>query len=231
MIYLFYGTDVEKVRRQAFSFIEAARKKQPALAYVRLARGDLSRETLEDAVSAGSLFVSRLLVLIDDPFPPSRRSVEDDDNEEEKISSDGLIEESIDSLARSDNAIVLLAPKLSVARAKKIVPKAEKEYKFDTVATRDETRGFNSGLVNALGGHDGQKLWLEIARALIAGDALEQIHGLLHWKARNILEKGSRSWRTDEAHELSMNLISLLMTSRRTGADLSESLERFALSI
>jgi hypothetical protein len=228
MIYLFYGSDAEKARKQAFAFVEAARKKQPGLAYMRLTREELSPGALEEVASTSGLFVSRLLVLLDDPFPAARKSSEEDD--EGEADSGSLVEEYIDALAKSDNAIVILAPKLNAAKAKKLAAKAEKEYKYGLPAAR-EARGFKSNLVNALGAKDGAKLWLEVARSLKAGDAPEQVHGLLHWKARDILEKGSRSWRASEARALSLNLISLLMNSRRTGVNLGEALERFALSI
>jgi hypothetical protein len=228
VIYLFHGSDSEKARRQAFAFVEAARKKQSNLAYVRLAREELSESALEEVVSAGGLFVSRLLVLIDDPFPIAKKTEDDD---EQSTESGSLLEDYLDTLAKSDNAVVILAPKLNAAKAKKFIAKAEKEYKFDKAALSESKGGFNSGLVNALGARDGKKLWLEVVRALEAGDAPEAVHGLLHWKARDILEKGSRSWRAGEARALSLDLISLLMDSRRSGLDLSESLERFSLSI
>lgn len=228
MIYLFYGSDVEKARRQAFAFIEAARAKQPEAAYLRLAREELSPATLEEITSAGGLFVSRLLVLLDDPFPAARMSAEDDEDSSE---SAALLDDYIDALAASDNAIVILAPKLTAPKAKKLAAKATKEYKYDRAASREAARGFNAGLVNALSARDAAKLWLEVARSLAAGDAPEQLHGLLHWKARDLLEKGSRAWKTEEARALSLGLIELLMDSRRTGADLAESLERFALSL
>ncbi len=202
MIYLFHGSDVEKVRRQAFAFIEAARKKQPDLAYVRLAREEMTAGALEEVASAGGLFVSRLLVLLDDPFSGDTN----------------LVEEYIEPLAKSDNAIIVLAPKLPPAKAKKLSAKAAKSYEFNAAA-REDARGFNSALVNALGARNPQKLWLEVVRALSKGDAPEQVHGLLHWKARTM------------SRELSLSLIALLMDSRRAGIDLAESLERWALSI
>ena len=223
MIYLFHGTDSEKARRQAFAFVEGARKKQPGLAYLRLAREDLSASALEEASSTSGLFVSRLLVLLDDPFPAARKS---DEESEEEGESGSLLEDYLDALASSDNAIVILAPKLNAAKAKKLAGKAEKEYKFDKPA-RADARGFNGNLVNALAAKDSAKLWLEVARALEAGDAPEAIHGLLHWKARDILDKRP----SPAARKLSLDLISLLMNSRRTGVDLSESLERFALAL
>ena len=229
MIYLFHGSDVEKVRAKAFEWIAKARAKEPNLAYVRLAREELTNATLEDAALSGGLFVQRLLILIDDPFPTARVKSEDENEEEETVGT--ALEEHIDSLASSDNAIVILAPKLAAAKAKKIIAKAKLEYKYDSTAASFDARGFNSNLVNALGAHSREKLWLEINRALYAGDAPEMLHGLLHWKARDLMEKGSRAWPPKESRRLSLSLIELLQESRRGGLDLVLSLERFALSI
>ncbi len=225
MIYLFYGSDTDKVREKAFEWVEKARAKEPNLLYKRLAREDLSLGTLTEAAEAGGLFVRRLLILLDDPFPASRKS-----EDEEGEAAPSILEDHLDALAESKNAIVVLAPKLLAARAKKLAAKAEKSYVFD-IAARVAARGFNGGLVNALAYRDGEKLWLELVRARKLGDAPEQHHGLLHWKARDLMEKGSRTWNPSEARALSLELIALLQESRRKGLDLNESLERFALSI
>ena len=217
MIYLFHGSDVEKARTKAFEWVAKARAKEPNLAYVRLAREELTVAALEDATLSGGLFVKRLLILIDDPF----QDVKDFVN---PSSDDGftksVLEDHIDSLADSDNAIIILAPKLTAAKAKKLVTKAKVEYKYDVPAALEDKRGFNSNLVNALGARNREKLWLEINKALRAGDAPEMLHGLLHWKARDLRDR-----------KLSLDLISLLQSSRRGGLDLSISLEKFALSI
>ncbi|MDO8593787.1 MAG: hypothetical protein Q7R59_02735 [bacterium] len=206
MIYLFHGSDVEKARTKAFEWVAAAKKKEPNLAYVRLSREELTDAALEDAALSGGLFVKRLLILIDDPFQ------EDD--------SPNILEEHLDALADSDNAIIILAPKLSSAKAKKIIAKAKMVYTYDKPVTREDARGFNANLVNALAARQREKLWLEINRALRAGDAPEMLHGLLHWKARDLRDR-----------KLSLDLISLLQTSRRGGLDLNLALEKFALSI
>ncbi|MDO8742294.1 MAG: hypothetical protein Q7J45_01990 [bacterium] len=229
MIYLFYGSDAEKVRSKAFEWVEKARAKESNLAYVRLAREELSDVALEEVALSGGLFVKRLLVLLDDPFPVARIASEDEDSEEGSTNS--VIEAHIDALAASDNAIIILAPKLAAAKAKKVAAKAKVEYKFDTPLAREIVRGFNGNLVNALAARSREKLWLEIQRALRAGDAPEMLHGLLHWKARDLMEKGSRSWTPKESRQLSLALIELLQHSRRGGLDLELSLERFALSI
>ncbi|HUX81156.1 MAG TPA: hypothetical protein VMV38_02460 [Candidatus Paceibacterota bacterium] len=228
MIYLFYGTDAAKVRQKAFEWVGKARAKEPNVAYIRLAREELSRATLEDTVSAGGLFVKRLLILIDDPFPVVR-STDEEVQEENAVGS--VFEEYIDRLVESDNAIVVLAPRLPSLKAKKLHAKAKLAYVFDTPAARVDARGWNSGLVNALAARSRDKLWLEINRALRQGDAPEMIHGLLHWEARDLLLKGSRTWTPDAARKLSLDLIELLQSSRRGGLDLSRALEYFALSI
>ena len=241
MIFLFHGSDTNKVRAKAFEWVAKARAKEPNLAYARLAREDVSENALLEAASAGGLFVSRLLVLIDDPYPKARAVADEEFEDVRRPTSDvgrqtsntsDLIEEYTDMLAASDNAIVILAPKLAAAQAKKLAAKAKIEYKFDLpLAQKDSRGGFNSALVNALAERAEEKLWLEIVRALRAGDPPEMLHGLLHWKARDLMEKGGRAWKPQEARVLSLSLISLLQDSRRKGLDLSQSLERFALSI
>jgi hypothetical protein len=218
MIYLFHGSDVGKVRRYAFEWIAVARAKEPNLAYARLSSDELTANALGDATISGGLFIKRVLILIDDPF--------------QKEDSAILLEEHLNALADSDNAIIIIAPKLTAAKAKKISAKAKVEYKYDTPAAHEAARGFNSNLVNALATRNREKLWLEINRALRAGDAPEMLHGLLHWKARDLMEKGSRVWNQNESRQLSLSLIALLQKSRSSdGLELSECLEKFALSI
>lgn len=229
MIYLFYGTDVEKTRAKAFEWVAKARTKEPNLAYARLAREELSDAALEDAALSGGLFVARLLVLIDDPFPAARAA--NDEEESGETGTASVLEEHLDALAASDNAIVILAPKLPAAKAKKIAAKAKMEYKYDKPASREVERGFNSNLVNALSARSRDKLWLEINRALSAGDAPEMLHGLLHWKARDLMEKGGRAWTAEESRQLSLDLIRLLQDSRRGGLDLPLALEKFSLAV
>jgi len=237
MLYLFCGSDSTKARTKAFEWIAAARKKEPNLAYVRLAREELSATALEDAVSSSGLFVRRLLVLIDDPFSSVHTAELEDvrrpTSDVGRLTShtSGIVEERLDALAASDNAIVILAPGLAPATAKKIVAKATKAYEFNTPARREAARGFNATLVNALAARDRERFWLEIIRALRAGDAPEMLHGLLHWKARDLIQKGGRVWGPREARTLSLDLIKLLQDSRRSGLDLPRALERFALSL
>ena len=215
MIYLFTGSDAGKARAKAFQWIAAARKKRPDAPYLRLSAGEVSEASLGNAIGAQGLFFAKSLVLLDDPFS-------------EKEAGDAVLEQ-LPALAESENLIALLAPKLLAARAKKIAAVAAQTYTLDRA--EKPARGFNGALVNALAAKDGDVLWKEIQKAYRAGDAPEAVHGLLSWKARDLMQKGAGKWGKDGARALSRDLIELLSDARSGDLPLAESLERFALSL
>ncbi len=215
MIYLFHGSDTFKARQKAFQWVEAARQKAPDAVYMRIAPEQVSDAMLREALTAQGLFYTRSLILLDDPFSLA-------DSAEVVL---GLLDE----LAASENPVAIVAPKLAAARAKKLEAVAAKVFTFEEVVK--PSRGFNSGLVNALGARDGALLWLELQKAYRAGDVPEMVHGLMHWKARDMMQKGNPKWGKDGARMLSRDLITLLSDSRSGDLPLKEALERFALGI
>jgi DNA polymerase III delta subunit len=170
---------------------------------------------LREAMSARGLFFSKTLIVLDDPFALAE--------------SAEMVLSLLSDLADSQNIVAIIAPKLLAARAKKVEAKAEKVFKIDAPAK--PARGFNSALVNALGARDGQALWKEIVKAYRLGDVPEMVHGLLHWKARDLMQKGGRGWTPGESRKLSRDLILLLSDSRGRDLELGPALERFALSL
>lgn len=215
MIYLFHGSDVSKARAKAFAWVTATRAKVPDAAYIRLQGNQIVPEALHDAIGAQGLFFAKSLILIDDPFA--------DEKGGETVL--GMLDE----LAASENPVGIVAPKLLAGRLKKIEGVATKVFKEDALAKRE--RGFNAALVQALGNKDGRLLWKELMKAERIGDAPESVHGLLHWKARDMMQKGSVAWGKEGARALSVELIELVSDARSGGLPLSSSLERFALSL
>jgi hypothetical protein len=215
MLYLFTGSDANKARSKAFVWVAAARAKAPDAYYLRLEPSAVTEESLRDALGAQGLFFSKTLVLIDDPF-------------EQKEAGEAVLA-LLEELASSPNAVALLAPKLLAARLKKIEPHATKVFTENAVAK--PARGFNSSLVNALAQRNGRALWKEVIKAQRAGDAPEMVHGLLHWKARDLIQKGGSGWSARDARLLSRDLIDLLTDSRGRDIELPLALERFALSL
>ncbi|MBU1292459.1 hypothetical protein KJ819_00135 [Patescibacteria group bacterium] len=215
MIYLFHGSDVGKARAKAFAWVSAARAKAPDAAYIRLQGKEISEAALYDAIGSQGLFFSKSLILIDDPFSDSEAGE--------------TVLALLDELAKSENPVAILSPKLLAAQAKKLEAVATKVFKEEAVPKR--ARGFNGPLVNALAAKSGPLLWQEIQKAERQGDAPELVHGLLHWKARDMMQKGGTKWSKQEARALSVELIELVSRARSGDLPLSESLERFALTL
>lgn len=216
MIYLFLGSDLAKTRAKAFAWVAAARAKEPEAAYVRLEGREITGENLMEIAGTQGLFFRKTLALIDEPF-----ALKD---------AGELLLENLELLAASPNPIGILAPNLLATRAKKLETKAEKVFLIDA-AEKKPARGFNSALVNALAAKDRAVLWKEIIKAERLGDAPEMTHGLLHWKARDLMQKGGGKWGSDDARKLSRDLIELLSDSRGGDLPLALALERFALSL
>lgn len=214
MIYLFHGTDVGRARAKAFAWVTAARLKAPDAVYVRLEGDEITEAAVRDAIGSQGLFFSKSLVLLDDPFGSEE--------------SAAVVTALKDELAASENPVGILAPKLKAAELRAIESVAAKVFREDAPAKA--ARGFNGALVNALGNRDGKALWKEIVKAMRDGDAPEAVHGLLHWKARDLMQKGSPRWTREEARSLSVSLIELVADARAGDLPLALSLERFALS-
>jgi hypothetical protein len=216
MLYLFTGTNEERVRAKAFAWVEATKKKEPSVSYIRISPEQINEHSLEEITSTQGLFFSKILVLLDDPFGT--------------VGTTEQVLNVIEALADSTNPIALLAPGLTSTIEKKATPHITKVFREDKTSKK-EARGFNSSLVNALGSKNGKALWEELLKSKREGDAPEALHGLLHWKARDMMSKGSRVWKPEETRELSVQLITLLSDSRGGDLQLFDNLERFALSL
>ena len=223
MLYLFTGTNEEKIRAKVFAWIDATKKKEPSVSYVRISSDQINTHTLEEITLTQGLFFSKILVLIDDPFATTLTTE--------------VVLDAIERLAHSSNPIALLAPKISLPTERKILSHIEKVFREDTT-TKKPAREFNAGLVGALASRNGKNLWKELMIAKKQGDAPEMLHGLLHWKARDLMDlpagrqgRGTNGWSPEEARALSVELIELVADSRKGELSLSENLERFALSL
>jgi hypothetical protein len=216
MLYLFHGSDSSAARSKAFAWVAAARAKAPDAYYAKLDSETLSENALAESLSTQGLFFSKTLLLIDDPFS--------------KASSSEIIFVNLEELASSQNAIAIVATKLLATQLKKLEPHLAKVFVHEKKSAA-ASRGFNSALVNALGNKNGPALWMEIQKAYRQGDVPEMVHGLLHWKARDMMQKGNGAWSYPGARKLSVDLIELVAQSRDGSLPLGPSLERFALSI
>jgi hypothetical protein len=87
------------------------------------------------------------------------------------------------------------------------------------------------GLATIFGSRDKKKLWIELQKAARTGTAPEAVAGMLHWKVRDMLSKGSTKYSKDELKTISRELVTLYHDSHRGAGDLELLLERFALKL
>ncbi|MBY0472980.1 hypothetical protein K2Q00_01670 [Patescibacteria group bacterium] len=86
-------------------------------------------------------------------------------------------------------------------------------------------------LATVFGTRDRKKLWLMLAKASRAGAAPEAVAGMMHWKVRDMLAKGSSAYTKEELRKISRTLVALYHDSHRGAGDLELLLERFALRL
>jgi hypothetical protein len=86
-------------------------------------------------------------------------------------------------------------------------------------------------LAGIFGMRDRKGLWLALVKSRRAGAAPEAVAGMMHWKARDMLAKGSTKYTRAELHELSRNLVTLYHDSHQGMGELDLLLERFVLRL
>lgn len=87
------------------------------------------------------------------------------------------------------------------------------------------------GLASIFGTRDRKKFWIELNKAARMGAAPEAVAGMLHWKVRDMLSKGSTKYTRDELTVISRELVALYHDSHRGAGELELLLERFALKL
>lgn len=111
-----------------------------------------------------------------------------------------------------------------------ILKKAGATLEIHEPKKKEET--FNMfALAQVFGTRDRKKLWIMLMKASRAGAAPEAVAGMLHWKVRDMLAKGSSAYTKQELARLSRTLVALYHDSHRGAGELELLLERFALGL
>jgi len=85
-------------------------------------------------------------------------------------------------------------------------------------------------LANALGKRDKLGLWLSFRQAVLAGVSLEELIGVLFWKAKDmILKKNFAKFKEAELEKFAGKLSYLLPEARQGGRDAEAALEQYIL--
>ncbi len=113
----------------------------------------------------------------------------------------------------------------------------EKKYQVPAEIPEEEVftplkeKKFNSFLLaNAFSGRDRLNLWILYRQALRRGVALEELAGVLFWKAKDmILKRNFSKFSEKELKNFATRISYILPESREWGRDNEEALEQFLL--
>ncbi|MCE9548823.1 YceG family protein [Candidatus Nomurabacteria bacterium] len=212
MIYLFSGDDVKNKHNAYIKFIKSIPK---ATETFFISRNEFNKMQVESLYSGSGLFFAKSAVIFSNVL------------EREELRE--FILEKLELMGESQNDFIFLEGKLGKpvidafkkARAEINIfelPKAKLE-KFD-----------NFLLANAFGQKDRLNLWIYFRMAVDRGVVMEELVGVLGWKAKDmILKKNFGKFSENELKNFVAKLSYLLPEARAKGEDAEAAFEQFLL--
>jgi DNA polymerase III delta subunit len=241
MIYLLYGSDTHKSREKLHDLIGGLIKKRPDASHLRMSDEDFDEARLEENIGGMGLFASRTIVEMDNIF--RRKEAKE------------IIIDRLKDIAASENIFVFLEGELTAGDVKKFEKYSEKVQEFtDTTHTAAiERKDFNIfSLTDAFGKRDKKQLWVLYTKAKRKNIADEEIHGILFWQLKAMLQAESaksakeaglnpfvfqksqsflKNFKSEELPSISSRLVSLYHDARRGIHDFDVALEKFILEV
>ncbi len=214
MIYLFCGDDSKNKHINYEKFLKSIPNDMEKFF---IGKNDFNPTQTESFYSGSGLFFTKCMVFFTNIF-----------EREENLD---FILEKLDLMSKASNDFVFLESKLNkpiLEAFKKIkaevnifeLPKEKKE-KFD-----------NFLLANAFGQRDKLNLWIYFRQAIDAGVGMEELVGVLFWKAKDMmLKKDFRKFSETELQNFTSKLAFLLPEARKNGLDAESVFEQFLLEV
>ncbi len=235
MLYALYGTDRDKVLIAQRDLLARVKEENSGIEVFSLSEENYSPEELQRYIGSTGLFNRKHVVTLLD-------ILSHDDYGESVLAH-------FPEMADSENIFIVRDGKLKVKEAKACMEHAEECTEF-TLAKSAEEKAFSVfSLTDALGNRDKKNLWILYQEALREGHVAEEIHGLLVWQIKTLVQiakgatkdmkpyvlgKGKRSlvnYKDDEATDKLFELTVMYHEARRGGLELPLALERFILAL
>lgn len=211
MLYLYTGTDREKVRAK----MGDATLKIKDADTIRITDAH-TVEDLRAALQGGGMFAKKRVLVFEGVCTNPELSE--------------MFLDSLEVLAESEESVFVFEEKPLADLRKKLEKHAEKTERFD--APKKEADKTIFALANALHKRDRKALWVGYMKELAKDTAPEAIHGILFWAAKSALLPA----KADSPEQLRgvllvSSLAALPHEARRNGFELEYALERFVLSL
>ena len=212
MIFLFSGEGAERKRLAYEKFVKTMPK---AAEIFSIGKSDFNPLQIESFYSGPGLFFKTCAVVFSGIL--------------ESAEAREFILSKLERMGESENYFIFLEGKLG-----KPVLDAFKKARAELNVFEKEEKGeerFNSFLLaNALAQKDKLNLWIYFRQAIEAGVSLEELAGVLFWKAKDmILKRNLVKFKEEELQNFAGKLSYLLPEARRDSRDAEAALEQYLL--
>jgi hypothetical protein len=219
MIYLFCGDDVKKKHASYKKFIKTV---SAGTEVFFIGKNDFNKMEIESFYSGSGLFFTKCIVVFTNVF--------------EKEDNLDFILEKLHLLDESNNTFIFLEGKLkktTLEAFKEVLSSNKKALSainiFELPKEKKELYD-NFLLANAFGDRDKLNLWVHFRRAVDLGVGMEELVGVLFWKAKDLLIKKNFSKFSEiELKNFATRLSYLLPEARKKGIDAESVFEQFLL--
>ena len=223
MLYVFFGTDTHTSRENAHRLLSSLREKKPDAAFFTLDSESWNAALFDECLSSSGLFEKKVVVFLNTVFqnPQAKELV-----------------------------IELLESELDAKTKKTLTEAAEKIVEYKMADEKESVSRVNLfQLTDAFGKRDKKNSWVLYRQALQDGAAPEEIHGLLWWQIKTLLQvaqgetdglkpfvigKSKRfleNYSVEELNKLAFDLVSSYHQARRGLVDFDLALEKWILQL
>ncbi len=233
MIYLFYGSDREKVLKESETLIKKLILKDPSSTLEKFDEDTFDRGAVELLANSTSLFGSASLVVIDNG------SIYEE------------FEEIFPSLKNSNHTFVLREGPLTKAKLKPFEKHAEKMENHEKKEGKKES--FNVfAFTDAIGERNKKNAWILYTKAIMNGMVPEELFWKVVWQVKTLLladktksaaesglnpyvfqkaKSNLRKWKKGELEKISEDLVLGYHEARRGGEEIGSVVEKLVLSL
>jgi hypothetical protein len=212
MIYLFCGDDVKNKYSSYEKFIKSI---PTGTDIFFIGKNDFDPIQTESFYSGSGLFFTKCIVVFTNIF--------------EKEENLDFVLEKLNLMGESENIFVFLEGKLDKPTLDAF-KKARAELNVFELPKEKIEKFNNFLLTNALEDRDKLNLWIYFRQAIENGGAMEELVGILFWKAKDmLLKKNFRKFSETELKNFASKLSYLLPKARKEGKDAESVFEQFLL--
>jgi len=212
MIHLFAGNDAHNKHASYERFVEGIPEARERFF---ISRNDFNQSQIESLYSGSGLFFNKCVVIFSGVL--------------EREETRDFILDKLDLIGQSDNTFIFLEGKLL-----KPILDAFKQVRAELnifELPKEKMEKFDNFLVaNAFARKDKLNLWIYFCQAVDLGVGLEELTGVLFWKAKDlILKKNFDKFSEEELKNFTAQIAYLLPEARARGRDAETTLEKFLL--